>query len=100
MSLFPMFVKLQGRLVVVIGGGGIAEGKIAGLLAAGARVRVISPAITPALAERVRNRTIEWLPKVFEPGDLLAAYLVIAATSAPGVNELAFHEAEARGIFC
>ena len=100
MSLFPIFVKLQGRLVIVIGGGTIAEGKIAGLLAAGARVRVISPAISPALAERVRDRKIEWLAKVFEPGDLSGAHLVIAATSALGVNEAAFREAEARGIFC
>ncbi len=100
MSLFPIFVKLQGRLVVVIGGGSIAEEKIAGLLTADVRVRVISPAITPALAERVRGRTIEWLPKVFEPGDLCGAHLVIAATSVPGVNEAAFREAEARGIFC
>src|SRR5712692_8400204 len=100
MSLFPIFVKLQGRLVVVIGGGSIAEGKIAGLLAAGARVRVISPFLTPALAERVRDRKIEWLPKVFEQGDLFGAHLVIAATSAPGVNELVFCEADARGILC
>src|SRR5260370_3049833 len=100
MSLFPMFVKLQGRLVVVVGGGKIAEGKISGLLAAGARVRVISPGITPAFAEWRRARKIEWLPKVFAPGDLLCAYLVMAATSAPGVNDAVFREAEACGILC
>jgi siroheme synthase-like protein len=100
MSLFPMFVKLQGRPVVVVGGGKIAEGKIFGLLSAGARVRVISPGITPAFARWVRERKIEWLPKVFEPGDLLGAYLVIAATSAPGVNDAVFREAEASGILC
>src|SRR5258708_34128038 len=100
MSLFPMFLKLQGRMVVVVGGGKIDEGKISGLLAAGARVRVISPAITPAFAEWVRERQIEWLPKVFEPSDLLGAYLVIAATSAPGVNDAVFREAEACGILC
>jgi len=37
MSLFPMFVKLQGRTVVVVGAGVVAEGKIPGLFAAGAR---------------------------------------------------------------
>jgi len=100
MSLFPIFVKLQGRLVIVVGGGSVAEGKIAGLLAAGARVRVISPAVTPGFAEWVRDRKIEWLPKVFEPGDLLGASLVIAATSASGVNAAVFREAEARGILC
>jgi siroheme synthase-like protein len=100
MSLFPIFVKLQGRLVVVVGGGNIAEGKIPGLFAAGARVRAISPAITPAISGWVRERKIEWLPKVFEQGDLFGAHLVIAATSAPGVNELVFREADARGILC
>ena len=100
MSLFPIFVKLQGRLVVVVGGGNIAEGKLTGLLTAGARVRVISPAITPAIAEWVRNRQVEWLPKVFEKDDLLGAYLVVTATSAPGVNVAVFREAEARGILC
>jgi siroheme synthase-like protein len=100
MSLFPIFVKLQDRLVVVVGGGSVAEGKIAGLLAAGARVRVISPAITPAFAEWVRDRKIDWLPKVFEPGDLIGAYLAIAATSAPGVNDAVFQESEAQGILC
>jgi siroheme synthase-like protein len=100
MSLFPIFVKLQGRLVIVVGGGSVAEGKIAGLLAAGARVRVISPAITPTFAEWVRECKIEWLPKVFESGDLMGAYLAIAATSAPGVNDVVFREAEARGVLC
>jgi siroheme synthase-like protein len=100
MSLFPMFVKLEGRLVVVVGGGNIAEGKIAGLLVAGARVRLISPAISPAIAEWVRDRKVEWLPKLFEQGDLLGAHLVIAATSALGVNTAVYTEAEARGILC
>jgi precorrin-2 dehydrogenase len=100
MRLFPIFLKLQGRLVVVIGGGTVAEGKLSQLLRAGARVRVISPTITPAIAEWVRNLEIDWLPKAFAPGDLSEAYLVIAATSAPGVNEAVFSEAEKLGILC
>jgi|SRR5271163_2454501 len=100
MSLFPMFVKLEGRLVVVVGGGVIAEGKIPGLLAAEARIRLIAPAITPAIAEWVRQRRVDWLPKEFEAHDVDSAFLIIAATSAPGVNEAVFREAEARGILC
>ena len=42
MSLFPIFVKLEGRLLIVIGGGNIAEAKIPGVLSAGARVRLDS----------------------------------------------------------
>src|SRR5277367_3285713 len=100
MSLFPIFVKLEGRLVVVIGGGQIAEGKIPGILSAGARIRLVAPAITPQIAEWVRFGKISWLPKEFDAEDLDGAFLVIAATSAPGVNESAFREAVARGTLC
>lgn len=100
MSLFPIFVKLEGRLVVVVGGGNIAEAKIPVLLKSDARIRLVAPAITVQIAEWVRLRKIEWLPKEFEAQDLEAAFLVIAATSAPGVNEAVFREAEARGVIC
>jgi siroheme synthase-like protein len=100
MSLFPIFVKLGGRLVVVVGGGTIAEAKIPGVLASDARIRLIAPSITPQIAEWVRFGKIDWLPKEFKPEDLHGAFLVIAATSAPGVNGTVFREAEARGILC
>jgi len=100
MSLMPIFVKLEGRLVVVIGGGRIAEEKITILLKSRAHVRVISPSITPSIAQRVRNLEIAWLPKDYEAGDLEGAYTVIAATSDVAVNAQVFEEAEARGILC
>jgi siroheme synthase-like protein len=100
MSLFPIFVKLEGRLIVVVGGGNIAEAKIPGVLAASARIRLIAPSITPQIAEWVRFGKIEWLPKEFETADLDGAFLVVAATSAPGVNEAVYREAETRGILC
>jgi siroheme synthase-like protein len=99
-SLFPMFVKLQGRTVVVVGAGAIAEGKIPGLLAAEAHVRVIAPDATVQIAAWARDGKLELLPRKFLPGDLDGASLAIAATSAPGVNNAVFLEAEARGIFC
>jgi siroheme synthase-like protein len=100
MSLFPIFVKVENRLIVVIGGGHIAEAKISGVLSAGGRIRLIAPSITPQIAEWVRFGKIDWLPKEFEARDLHGAFLVIAATSAPGVNEAVFREAETRGILC
>lgn len=99
-SLFPIFVKLEGRLVVVVGGGKIAEGKLAALLNAGAHIRLIAPSITPQIAEWVRFGRIDWLPKEFSRGDLRDAFLVIAATSTPGVNDTVFREAESAGILC
>src|SRR5271163_2588950 len=100
MSLFPIFVKLEGRLIVVVGGGNVAEAKISGVLAAGARIRLIAPAITAQIAEWVRFGKIDWLPKEFATTDLDGAFLTIAATSAPGVNEAVFCEAESLGILC
>jgi siroheme synthase-like protein len=100
MSLLPIFVKLQNRLVVVVGGGAIAQGKIEGLFAAEARVRVVAPQVTPAIAQWISQGKVEWQAKTFAPADLNGAFLVIAATSAPGVNEAVFTEADARGILC
>jgi len=100
MSLLPIFVKLRDRLVVVVGGGAIAQGKIEGLLAADARVRVVAPQVTPAIAQWLAQGKVEWQAKTFAPADLDGAFLVIAATSAPGVNEAVFSEADVRGILC
>lgn len=100
MGLLPIFVKLRDRLVVVVGGGLIAEGKIEGLFAAEARIRVVSPEVTPRIREWIAQNSVEWRAEAFEPGYLDGAYLVIAATSAPGVNEAVFSEADARGILC
>ncbi len=100
MSLLPIFVKLRDRLVVVVGGGAIAQGKIEGLLAAEARVRVVAPQVTPAISQWISQGKVEWQAKTFASADLDDAFLAIAATSAPGVNEAVFNEADARGILC
>ena len=95
-----MFVKLQGRQVVVVGGGSIAAGKIPGLLQAQARVRIIAPQINTQISDWVRSRQIQWSAKEFAPEDLRGAHLVIAATSMPHVNATVFNEAEARHVLC
>jgi precorrin-2 dehydrogenase/sirohydrochlorin ferrochelatase len=100
MSLLPIFVKARDRLVVVVGGGVVAQGKIEGLFAAEARVRVVAPQVTPAIAQWIAQGKVEWRAKTFAPADLDGAYLVIAATSAPGVNAAVFVEADTRGILC
>ncbi len=100
MSLFPMFVKLEGRRVVVVGGGEIAAGKIDSLLQAGAKVLIVSPALNSQLASLVKENKIEWREKGFAPEDLQDAFLVIAATSVPSVNEAVYRAAEERGLLC
>lgn len=100
MTLFPAFLKLESRSVLVVGGGAIATSKIPALLAAGAHVTLVSPKLSPELAERVRNRELVWLPKPFEPTDLDGKFLAIAATSLPDLNEFVFREADKRHILC
>ena len=79
--LFPLFADLQGRQVLVVGGGAVAERKTEALLHTGARVRVVAPALTHALAGLQAAGRIEWLQAVFAPGQLDDAWLVIAATA-------------------
>jgi siroheme synthase-like protein len=100
MSLFPAFLKLHSRRVLVVGGGAIAAQKIPGLLEAGAQVHVVSPKLSPQLTEWVRNRQIDWSPKPFDPADLDGAFLVIAATSLRDLNAHVYREADARNILC
>jgi precorrin-2 dehydrogenase len=99
-ALFPMFVKLEGRRCVVVGGGSIAESKVGSLLASGAEVIVVSPTLTETLAELERRGSLVWWAREFEAPDLGGAFLVIAATSDEAVNELVFQEAERRGVLC
>jgi siroheme synthase-like protein len=95
MDYYPVYLNLRGRPCVVVGGGAIAEGKVAGLLEAGARVRVIAPKLTPALAEWARAGRLEHQERAYAVGDLAGAFLVIAATDEPSVNEQVWTEGEA-----
>ena len=99
-ALFPMFVKLEARSCLVVGGGAMAESKVESLLAAGARVTVVAARVTAAVAELARLSSIVWSPREFEISDLDGVFLVIAATSDDRVNELVFREADRRNILC
>ena len=100
MTLFPAFLRLRDRPVLVVGGGAIASSKIPGLLEAGASITVVAPQLNAHVAERARNREIEWLPKAFEPTDLDGKFLVVVATSLRDVNASVFAEADRRQILC
>lgn len=95
---YPIFLNLANRRCVVIGGGSVAEGKVTGLLEAGAQVIVISPDVTPALKKLARDLNIGHLKRNYQPGDLEQAFLVISATNDREVNEQVWEEAEDWGI--
>ena len=98
--LFPMFVKLADRQVLVVGGGAVGEAKIRGLLDTGAQIRVVALQANQAVHDWADGGIIALEERAFGPADLDGAFLVVAATSSPEVNELIFGEAQSRGILC
>ena len=100
MSLFPIFLKLDGRSCLVVGAGAVAESKIAGLTEAGAVVRVVAPRATPGIKQRAKDGELRWLPRGFELADLDGAFLVVVATSSREFNEHVFREAQNHGTLC
>ena len=100
MTLFPMFMKLEGRSCLVVGAGAIGEPKIGSLLTSGASLCVIAPQVSPAVAEWARAGVIVWEAREFKVTDLDGVFLVIAATSSREVNGAIFHEARQRNILC
>ena len=97
-AYYPVYLNLQGRRCVIIGGGGVAEGKIARLLESGAEIRVISPDASPGIQRMADAGAIQWEPRPYRPGDLAGAFIAIAATNLREVNRRIFDEAEARGV--
>jgi precorrin-2 dehydrogenase/sirohydrochlorin ferrochelatase len=98
--MFPIFLDLAGRRCVVIGAGAVAEQKIRGLVAAGARLRVIAPHATPYLQRLARWKKISWQRREFAAGDLEGALLVVAATSSPSTHAKIYREARRRKVLC
>jgi precorrin-2 dehydrogenase / sirohydrochlorin ferrochelatase len=99
-KLFPMFLKLSGRPCLVVGAGTIAESKIASLLEAGARVRVVAPEATPQVRSWAQSNAIEWHRRPFQPDDLDGMFLIVAATSSTELHERIFAQATRRGVLC
>ncbi|PTW96048.1 uroporphyrinogen-III C-methyltransferase [Achromobacter mucicolens] len=99
MKLFPIFADLTDRLVLVVGGGAVAERKTLALLEASANVVVGAPALTPALAALVSEGRVRHLPGTFNPDWLQDVWLVVAATDDRTVNAAVSQAAEARRIF-
>ncbi len=92
---YPVALLLQGRKVLVVGGGRVAAQKVRGLLAGGADdVTVVAPEVDPSI-EGVR---IERRP--YEPGEAAGYRLVFTATDDRAVNQQVFDDAEAAGVWC
>lgn len=99
MKLFPIFADLKDRLVLVVGGGAVAERKTLSLLEACADVVVGAPQLTPALTALAAEGRIRHLPGLFDPLWLEDVWLVVAATDDRATNAAVSQAAQARRIF-
>jgi len=98
MEYLPIFLDIKNALCLVAGGGDVAERKIASLHKAGARVRVVAPTLTHALARLRDEGKIEHIERDFEAADLNAVVLAIAATDTAEVNRQIAELARAQRI--
>ena len=94
-NYYPIYVNLRGQLCVVVGGGKIAEGKVEGLLTAGAKVKIVSPDLTSYLRRLSKENVIEHLERTYQTGDLAGAFMVICATDQVEINHKVWQEASA-----
>jgi siroheme synthase-like protein len=96
-----MFVDVEGRRCLVVGGGPVATEKVEKLLEHGAVVRLVAPETTEALAAMVASGAVaEHRARAYAPEDLDGCFLVIAATNLDAVNRMVWQDAEARNLLC
>jgi uroporphyrin-III C-methyltransferase / precorrin-2 dehydrogenase / sirohydrochlorin ferrochelatase len=104
-AVFPVFLKLEGRPVLVVGAGPVAAGKVRPLVDAGARVTVVAPDVVDEIAAMAapggdaadRGRVVI-VRRPFEPGDVDGVWYVVAAAP-PEVNRAVARAAESRCLF-
>src|ERR1700722_12979805 len=99
-SLFPMFMKLEGKRCLVVGAGKVGEPKIAGLLNTGASIRVVALEASDNVRQWAAAENIELELREFAPSDLDGVFLAVVATASPALNKFIYGEALKRGVLC
>jgi uroporphyrin-III C-methyltransferase / precorrin-2 dehydrogenase / sirohydrochlorin ferrochelatase len=100
MHPYLLGLRLQGRRVVVVGGGAVASRRIPALLDAGAEIFLVSPDATASLEDLAATGRIGWAAREYSPGDCAGAWLVCACTDSPAVNQAVAEAAEAQQTWC
>lgn len=94
MAYFPMFVDLENRIVLIVGGGTVAARKAEKLLPFGSRIRVVAPQICGEL----EAMDVECIRRGFEAEDVCGAFAVITATDDAALNARVSGLCKAKGI--
>ncbi len=98
MSHYPVYLDLRNRPCFVIGGCGMAEEKVRGLLESKARVTVISTDLNEGLNRMAAEGRIDWISRRFRRGDLRNACLVIVVAQPPAVTDAVWEETRGRNV--
>jgi precorrin-2 dehydrogenase / sirohydrochlorin ferrochelatase len=99
-SLFPMFLKLEGKRCLVVGAGKVGEPKIGSLIDTGARIHVIALVASEAVHEWANAGKITLELRVFSESDLEGTFLAVVATASRALNGSIYREAQRRGVLC
>ncbi len=99
-ELFPIFLNLRGRKVLVVGAGTIGASKAESLLRAGAEVHVVAAAGCTWIEEQASAATLVWHRREFADEDLRDMFLCVAATNSEATNHAIYHEARKRQVLC
>src|SRR5712692_101965 len=96
---YPVSLSLDGRRVLVVGGGRVATRRVGDLLDAGARVEVVAPAVSAEITAWAEAGRLAVARRPFEAGDVTGAWLCVAATDDPAVNSSVVVAAEREHCF-
>jgi siroheme synthase-like protein len=96
---YPIVLRLKDRPCLVVGGGPVAEGKVAGLLAAGARVKVLSPTLTPALERWAAAARIDHQARRYQAGDVVGHALAFVAAGDRAVAAAVAQDGREHGVW-
>ncbi|RKQ36534.1 uroporphyrinogen-III C-methyltransferase [Kocuria tytonis] len=97
---YPLGLNLSGRRVLVVGGGPVAARRVPPLLAEGALVELVAPRVQDDLEALAASGALTWHARGFAPDDVTGAWLVLAHTDSPAVQQLVRRTAEERRVFC
>jgi siroheme synthase-like protein len=100
MSLYPIFLKLENRPILIVGAGKVALEKVESLLPTGARLTVVAPQARPEIAVLAHEEKLQWIEREFLPSDIEGAFLVVTATNFPGINHAVYELCVERGVLC
>ena len=99
MRYFPMFLDVENKPILVVGGGEVACRKVDSLLRAGANVTLVSPKVAPYLKQLVDESKLHWVQNFYSSQIISKDYLQVwATTDNPSLNHQVHNDAKKLGI--